>query len=449
MQNNTSFRIKEQQISYLFAALPSAFISILSVILIALFMLQEYAETTLLYIWTATNIFILGLRFLLFLAYKRAALTPNNINLFYLLFTVLTLMTALSLGSSALYILPKEIFYQVSLLFMIVALSAGASISLAPKIKLFYIYVLFILSPYVFIFLLSDENGSDILALMLMLYMGILAQSAKKTSQSINQNIELAYNNEQLILQLQKETKIANEQKEKAQEHAKAKSKFLANTSHELRTPLNAIIGFSQILARSETLPKKEQSFIKKINLSGEHLLKLINSVLDFSKLEAGQLELEHEKFDLYSVVHNVLAQFSSQATKKKVTIRLEYPDSLPHIFIGDSLRISQVLTNLIANALKFTEQGEISVLLRESENERIHFEIQDSGIGLTQEEISKLFQAFSQSNTNTAKLYGGTGLGLAISKEIITKMNGTIWIESQKGIGSNFIFEIQLKEEV
>jgi len=239
------------------------------------------------------------------------------------------------------------------------------------------------------------------------------------------------------------------ESRVKALELDKSKSLFLANMSHELRTPLNAIIGFSQLVQRLNDIPPKAKSYIEKINTSGEHLLKLINSILDFSKIEAGQIKLEKIKIDLKATLISIINQLENEAKKKGIGLDLHYNDTMPNNFLGDSLRLTQIMTNLISNAIKFTHDGEVTVLVSQPSKNRVRIEVKDTGIGLDDKDKKKLFQQFSQADDSTTRQYGGTGLGLSISKELVKLMNGKIWVESILKKGSSFIFEIDLEEVI
>ncbi len=233
----------------------------------------------------------------------------------------------------------------------------------------------------------------------------------------------------------------------KALELDKSKSLFIANMSHELRTPLNSIIGFSQILKKQEKIPEKLRGFIERINVSGEHLLKLINSILDFSKIEAGQVQLEKIEINLYEIANSVMTQQEPQAREKGLSLRVLYDEQMPKYFLGDSLRLTQILTNLVSNALKFTEHGGVSIIVSYKAENRVRCEVKDTGIGLSEKAKEKLFKQFSQADESTTREYGGTGLGLSISKELVTLMGGKIWVESEEHKGSSFIFEINLED--
>lgn len=243
-------------------------------------------------------------------------------------------------------------------------------------------------------------------------------------------------------------TEIENS-RQKALDLDRAKSLFIANMSHELRTPLNGILGFSQLLRRQKDISEKIKTYVDKINSSGEHLLKLINSILDFSKIESGEIVLEHLEINLYNLIGAALVQQENTAKLKNISLHIDYDSSLGKEFFGDSLRLSQVLTNLISNALKFTDTGEIRVGVKKIDTNRIQIAVKDTGIGLDANEQEKLFKEFSQADNSTTRKYGGTGLGLSISKKLIELMHGKIWIESIKGEGSSFIFEIDLEEKV
>jgi two-component system sensor histidine kinase/response regulator len=244
------------------------------------------------------------------------------------------------------------------------------------------------------------------------------------------------------------ERRLAEEQmrlaREMAEEATRMKSDFLANMSHEIRTPMNAVIGMAHLALQTELTPKQED-YVRKIQRSAHSLLGIINDILDFSKIEAGKMQMESVDFSLEEVLDNVSTVVGVKVHEKELEFLVDTSPDAPHALVGDPLRLGQVLINLCNNAVKFTQHGEIVISAKVVEQDQssvtLQFCVRDTGVGLTEDQKSKLFQAFSQADSSITRKYGGTGLGLTICKRLVNMMHGDIWVESEPGKGSEFKF--------
>jgi len=270
---------------------------------------------------------------------------------------------------------------------------------------------------------------------------GVFAQNTVDLIKTFAAQSALAIQNARLFHEIEDKSR----QLEEASQH---KSQFLANMSHELRTPLNAILGYTELMADGAYGEPSEKmlGILQRLEANGRHLLGLINDVLDLSKIEAGQLVLELSDYSIQDIAQTVRSTLEPLATDKKLTFKVEMPSELPP-GRGDGRRLTQVLINLVGNAIKFTDAGEVAIKA-EANNGSFHVLVRDTGPGISSADQVRLFQEFQQADNAITRKKGGTGLGLAISKRIIEMHGGRIWVESQPGQGSTFAFTLPVVVE-
>ncbi len=305
-----------------------------------------------------------------------------------------------------------------------------------PTPAIFYFQV----DPYWYM-----EPSFIILAITLISISLLFAYIALQRHLQLQNSLRQTQQTVDMLKETQESLYLAKQNAEKA---TQSKSEFLANMSHEIRTPMNAIIGMANLALCTELSPR-QRDYVEKISISSHSLLGIINDILDFSKIEAGKLSLENVNFYLNDTLNNVSSLIGLKAEEKGIELLFDIDRDIPDALTGDPLRLDQVLINLATNAVKFTEQGEIIIAVKKlSESKQnqdkkilLEFSVQDSGIGLSQDQIDQLFQSFTQADSSTTRKYGGTGLGLAITKRLVNMMGGDIHVESELGKGSTFSF--------
>ncbi|MGL5947747.1 MAG: two-component sensor histidine kinase BarA [Aeromonas sp.] len=301
---------------------------------------------------------------------------------------------------------------------------------------------------------LDTRVGGQLTGELDMLKNGInaMAKALAEYHEEMQQNIDQATSDlRETLEQIEIQNVELDMAKRRAQEAARVKSEFLANMSHELRTPLNGVIGFTHQLLKSQ-LNEQQRDYLSTIEKSAHNLLAIINDILDFSKLEAGKLRLEQTPFSLRDTLGETLHLLGPSAHAKQLELSLHIDQQVPDLLQGDPMRLQQILTNLVGNALKFTERGNVDVLVTQTAPSpqappRLRVQIRDSGIGISPEQQRLLFQAFNQADSSISRRYGGTGLGLVITQKLVQQMGGQLWLESTLGQGSVFRFTLPLEQ--
>ncbi len=327
--------------------------------------------------------------------------------------------------------------YQVFLAFVLGGLVTGAIASTAGIKHCFFMFSIPVLLPITLHFFLIPDELHLTMAFMLIVFHISCAVMALNMHRTIQKSYDLWHEKSLALNELKKA-------KERAEAASVAKSEFLANMSHEIRTPMNSIIGFSE-LARENNPDKKLHHYLENISYSANDLLGLIDNILDFSRIEAGKLEIESKHFRLCDIIEGINAIFNIKSREKGIKFLIHHQIDVPDCLIGDPHRLHQVLVHLIDNSFKFTRKGEVSVsTFLESQNSEgltIRFMVQDSGIGINKEKRATLFDAFTQADTSITRQYEGTGLGLPICKQLVKMMNGHLEVSSREGNGTVFSF--------
>ncbi|MDD5051848.1 MAG: HAMP domain-containing sensor histidine kinase [Sulfuricurvum sp.] len=457
MQNE----IFSKEVDALYNALPVPLVANFFNTLILVYILKNQISSSALLFWVIANLIIIGFRFSAYYHY-RFAKTRCSAHTAYVVYMLGISAAGILWGSSYYFLLPASPYHAMMLLIIIGGMVAGAVGSSSYRPESYIFYNLFVIAPYALYFIFNTSTDSSwMMGITLVLFSVMMIVSSKRFHTNFTDVVLLQLQQEELLKHLEEEKHYADHLNEnllqeiiekehyqtdlvvaleEAHQAAIAKDAFFATMSHELRTPLNAIIGFSQILIRRPDVSAELSSYIEKILISGKHLLDLVNTILDFSKMKAGKMELHRSTFSLSELLKDI--SIMTEPLVQKHSISIQYP-SVENVFIeGDRKMIQQILINLLSNAIKFSpENGLIAVTFKSDQNN--HFSVCDHGRGIAAEHLESIFDPFSQVKNFTQDALKGTGLGLAIVKEMVHAHGGNIWVESTLGIGSCFEFTI------
>ena len=424
-----------------------------------------YVSLDVLAFWGGYMLVVTLGRYSLLRKYKSSNSVAKSSNPWAVYFYTGSAMNGLGWGAAAWVLFTPNALLQAIVYITLAGIMAAGVVALAAR----HVAVLCFLAPITILGLLrlvtTSETTHFALAAMLSMFSVFLFRFAKMSENTLIDSLKLRYENKSLLEHLESTNKKLTEtnqnyiqlnteltkMRDEALGLSRAKSEFLATMSHEIRTPMNGVLGMIELLLGTG-LSNQQKRFAETVRRSGESLLSIINNILDFSKIEAGKMTIEQSDFNLRDLVEDLGELFSVRAHAKGLELACSVPSDIPEAVTGDATRLCQVLTNLIGNAIKFTETGEVLISIQASRETAtdvsIRFAIKDTGIGLDSSQAEQIFESFAQGDGSTTRKYGGTGLGLAISRQLVELMGGRLSVKSVPDQGSTFSFELGLKKQ-